>query len=338
MKPFDLILVCDVTSYLLDGYTLPVEKPSFLGRFSLRGWRNLLISLSIAFAFLIVQLLLIGWNPYLTLLLPPLAASAGLLFYLRNKVSKAKDEAHAGKSTWGIIFFKYFKHFFKRRMSLLSQMVTARLKSVFLITSDIYLKQIRAHYYKRLFSDEKFKDITVVSAIYDLSEVNYPKEKTSLEEPSFEPDKPSRFTAQMLVAETDLDEDDVMEVANFRGLSAVPAALPKIPRLDPTDAVRDAAEQARLVATTLWFDENSVANADQRAIIATGQFTVCHNLINHFHNTAILRAKAKNLPVESFEQIVEDNLDKEERANLKKLIDDWNEFGQNPYWLVELLG
>lgn len=334
MPPFDLILVCDVTSYLLDGYTLPVEKPSFLSRFSLRFWRNLLIGLSIGFLVLLVLLSLFGWNPYLTLLLLPLAASAGLLFYLRDKVSKAKGEVHAGKSTWGIIFFRYFKHFFKRRMSLLSQMVTARLKSVFLITSDIYLKQIRAHYYEQLFSNEKFRDITVVSAIYDLSEVNFSKAKSSAHEPSSKTDSSSGLTHQVLVAESELVADEITEE---HGVLVKLVELPKIPRLVPTDAVRDAAEQARLVATTLWFDENSVANADQKAIIATGQFTVCHNLINYFHNTARLRAKARNLPVKSFEQMVRDNLDAEERAHLKKLRDDWRDFGQDPYWLIKIL-
>jgi hypothetical protein len=85
--------------------------------------------------------------------------------------------------------------------------------------------------------------------------------------------------------------------------------------LTPTEQLSVLAQQAREMDTTLWFDENNMDKRDK--IIATGQFTMCFNLLVYL------------LEIEEVNPI-SDSLQKLKKA----LIDDWIEFNKNPTWLV----
>lgn len=47
----------------------------------------------------------------------------------------------------------------------------------------------------------------------------------------------------------------------------------------PSPAMTEVAEKARTMGTTLWFDSKHKAARIKECIIATGQFTTCHNLL-----------------------------------------------------------
>jgi hypothetical protein len=83
----------------------------------------------------------------------------------------------------------------------------------------------------------------------------------------------------------------------------------------PSDTLMHTAQQAREMGTTLWFDENNMDKRDK--IIATGQFTMCFNLLVYLFEIE----KVKPLS-DSLKKLKQD------------LINDWIEFNKNPMWLV----
>jgi Patatin-like phospholipase len=93
----------------------------------------------------------------------------------------------------------------------------------------------------------------------------------------------------------------------------LPENLIKI--LTPTEQLSILAQQAREMGTTLWFDENNMDKRDK--IIATGQFTMCFNLLVY-----LLEIESINPLSDSLKMLKQD------------LINDWIEFNKNPMWMV----
>ena len=187
-KPgFDLFVACDVTSYFMDGYTLPMEKKKWYSRLSV----NRIILLWLLFSLVFPALLLWvrpwqGWT-YVAgtvsglMLLPVL--------YMIWKKIKALFSRKKDDTSWGKVFNKYKNIFFRLRLGALEQMLLSRIKSVFVLANDIYLKQIRRMYYEGLFGEDKFRSRIVQNAIYDLSKAKFP---------STDPSKPLQPSAVMI--------------------------------------------------------------------------------------------------------------------------------------------
>lgn len=305
-EPFDMILICDVTSYLMDAFTLPMQKKTFLNNFSVRFIQRFLFLLAGLFPITILGLVFYGWKPNLTLVLLPLLAAFSINLYSRFQAKAAKENVHQTKSTWGIIFFRYVKYFLKLRLGLISQMIEARLKSVFMITSDVYLRQIRAHYYSKLFSDDKFRNIVVTNAIYDLS----------------------------LVKQNARNREEHSEKENGNTLAGRESLSGKTV-LESSNKIIQVAEKARLVATTLWFDEHSRGNDEKAAVVATGQFTLCYNLIKH-----LIKVRERALLVPSVTEPVQNDsskqvFDQDTTLLLEMLLKDWERFNEDPFWLYK---
>ncbi|MCF2502714.1 patatin-like phospholipase family protein [Dyadobacter sp. CY107] len=300
-ESFDMILICDVTSFLMDGFTLPMPSKSFFTGFSILFLHRTLLLLAALFPLTLAGLFVYGWVPNLSLLLIPLAVAFGTYLFIRSANRKARENAHSTKSTWGIIFFRYVKYFLKLRLGLIGQMLGARLKSVFLITSDIFLKQIRAHYYEKLFGDEQLRNIVVANAIYDLSKV---KQK-------------AWNSIRGVDEQADIAADKVARTNE---------AIPK-----PSESLINVAEKARLVATTLWFDEHSRGNNEKASVVATGQFTLCFNLIKHL--IRIKELDAQSVTGAAMPIITLPIFDEEKAALLDALLTDWALFNKYPFWL-----
>jgi predicted acylesterase/phospholipase RssA len=83
----------------------------------------------------------------------------------------------------------------------------------------------------------------------------------------------------------------------------------------PTEALSKVAQQAREMDTTLWFDENNMDKRDK--IIATGQFTMCFNLLVYLFEIEEVKPLS-----ESLKKLKQD------------LMNDWNHFNENPMWMV----
>ena len=298
-QAFDLLLITDVTSYLIDGYTLPMEKKSFLGKATVSGITKGLLIIGVFFPAMVLLSLFVGWHPLMEILfIPSLIALVAWLF-IKYQLVMTRVKANREQSTWSLMVVNYAGYFLKLRISALTQMLTARLKSVLMITSDIYLKQIRAHYYSQLYADPATHYLVVANAIYDLSRV---KQKASGAMPGQQP------------LATPEDEVAAVQIA---------VATP------PSDQLIGIAEKARMMATTLWFDKYQLKDNSKAAIVATGQFTTCYNLLKYLYAKE-LRVSLQTVPGEVWE-MADTNL----KGNLEA---DWRKFNNDPFWLYNQEG
>lgn len=175
---FDLFIATDVTSYLMDGYTLPLEKKKWYNIFSLNfiwiSW--LLLSLALPLMLLFIKK---PWTPWMyvagTLSGLMLLPVVWLLFTFLKGIIAGKKE----KNSWQLVFKKYKSVFLGVRIGALKQMLRSRAKSVFILANDIYLKQIRRMYYDALYADPNYRDRFVQNAIYDLSLINFSEKDLS---------------------------------------------------------------------------------------------------------------------------------------------------------------
>jgi len=226
---FDLFISCDVTSYLMDGYTLPERK---------KKWYDFL-----TINYLIVLVFLIGsylpfliffnnnWKPwqYITGTLSGIFTFLCLTILLKSILKQFSKKEN--NDSWKLVFSKYKSIFYSLSLGTLKYMLISRAKSVFILANDIYLKQIRRMYYDKIFKSDQYKNRVIQNTIYDLSKVNFNG--------------------------IDISTDE----------------------LHPTAKLIEIAEKARKMGTTLWFDKNHQKENVKEAIIATGQFTTCYNLL-----------------------------------------------------------
>ena len=292
--PFDLLLITDVTSYLIDGYTLPLEKKSFMGSATVNGVIWVLFLLGVLSPLMVGYSLFFGWHKIMYLLLIPASIALVVWLFIQYKLIKTRVGANQDRSTWSLMLLSYGGYFLKLRISALFQMLTARLKSVMMITSDIYLKQIRRHYYDQLYNNPATRDLVVANAIYGLS---LAKQKMITDLPP----------------EQQENQTDEQEEAEKMLVQVAP----------PSNALIGVAEKARVMATTLWFDKYQSRDNAKAAIVATGQFTTCYNLLKHLFEKQLRIRKADPNAV----------LDKQESVLVDNLEADWKKFNADPFWL-----
>ena len=87
--------------------------------------------------------------------------------------------------------------------------------------------------------------------------------------------------------------------------------------LIPSQLIQDTSEKATAMGTTLWFTENDKKNGIHDALIATGQYTICFNLLEYISSIK------NNTP----------NTNKSHKYLLslkERLMTDWEEFQKNP--------
>jgi hypothetical protein len=243
---FDLSLICDVTSGFMDGYTLPMEK---------KGWVHAVATwIYLVFALLCILFLPAGWLLYpgtwndWKIALGALSALfyLALIVYIIRLIVKKSTNRSDG--SWKRMLKIYGPRFLLLRLGMIRNMFNARIKSVFMLANDVYLKQIRRMYYNAIFEDNRFKGRVVQNTIYDLSKVKFPN--------------PSAVPAEPLEPATDPLEP--------------PADL-----LTPSPNLINTAENARKIGTTLWFDPGKDGQEMKESIISTGKFTTCYNLLKY---------------------------------------------------------
>jgi hypothetical protein len=91
--------------------------------------------------------------------------------------------------------------------------------------------------------------------------------------------------------------------------------------LEPSSALSAIALQASSMGTTLWFTPEEIEQKLPEALIATGQFTMCWNLLEYIYK---IKEETENLSdSHAVLQSIED-----------ALLNDWRRFLQDPFWLV----
>ncbi len=276
LKEFDLIIVTDVASYFMDAYEVPTEKydtswkkktlmdyihtatkiPTVL-RYVFWGTLALVL-ISLLLIFLCNQtfahnvgyftlglstcILFVLWGIAcvkkklgLTKILDP---NFDIKDFLKKGIPSIKNFSES-------ILDKLITYFKTTRLGVLQQMISARIRSVLIMVSDVNLKHVRRLIYNEFYNNSKWENRRCSNFIYVLSKINEESRKKYL-----------------------------MEFVNKEKLSAQDILL-----LTASSKIMDVAEQARIVGTTLWFEHNNDETLKQ--VVASGQFSTCVNLLEY---------------------------------------------------------
>lgn len=257
---FDLFLSCDVTSYFMDGFTLPVHKRKWYDFISLR----IILVLSGLAALWLPAMFFIFSKPWLPwqYITGTISGILLLLMILLFAVPLLRNLGNKNKGTWKVTFNKYRKIFLGLSLGDLRQMVASRLKSVFMLSEDIYLKQIRRMYYSQIFADPKYNKRVIQNTIYDLSRVKFPSGQGS-----GKPLQPSQLmvtTAEKartmgttLWFDANHTRDDIKRCIIATGqFTTCYNLLRFIQKMPETDRLRHASLEAALVADFNEFNTN----------------------------------------------------------------------------------
>jgi Patatin-like phospholipase len=180
--PFDLFLSCDVSSYFMDGYTLPVPQKKWYDFISLNAVK--------VFAIAVIGLIA-AWLPFSILYFchswhwwNSVTAIVSAIFFipvaswLLKKVKGIfKKKTNKPESSWASVFNSYKNIFTGMGLGKLKLLLLTRAKSMFILTNDVYLKQIRRICYNNLFGDPNYRNRVILNAIYTLSEARKKQRK-----------------------------------------------------------------------------------------------------------------------------------------------------------------
>jgi hypothetical protein len=98
---------------------------------------------------------------------------------------------------------------------------------------------------------------------------------------------------------------------------------------EPNDNIQKVAEKAVRMATTLWFDKESIDVHARACLIACGQFTTCYNLLLYVER---LMGNPK------IYACLDENYKKRINDIAEKLNKDYEHFNEDPFWLYNELG
>jgi hypothetical protein len=327
---FDLYFPCDVTSNFLDQSFIYPEEPQVplfkndpikLFKKIRNGFMGyiLVIILGIILAsYMVVHGILFPFN-YLLLgifcssFLIPLITFIFLKINISRMASTIFDsqiKSVNSPNSLKNIFNKYKSDILKQPLNRLISMVMARLNSLLLLATTIFLKRIRQLSYNELFSSRAVKflmhkiDLNNIkpgfidteslwanhigaSTVYQLSTRNQKKLKEELGE-----DK--KLLGQKV------SEKDTRLITHVL--------------LSLSEKLMDTADTATHMETTLWFDEHQEELKSRENLIATGQATTCFNLIKMAYLFG--------------------NTDQEWVKLKEDLLSDWMKFQENPFWLL----
>lgn len=281
---FDLLLVTDVSNLYSPTYVPTNEKKAEQLKGVRIGQFYRLLQLS-PFLTVLSAVLLFVPNFWIHTIGALFILPSAIIWILTNWIRKGLRQLEANivknKSlSWKAVIEPYGRYFLNLPLSILNTMLSDRLNTVIILASDLFLKRIRRGDFERLFEDPAWRHRRASNFIYELSQSN----------------RQNR--------EERLGNDD------WRG------ALKD--SLSPSEKVEKMAETARLMSTTLWFDPAHEQALE--AIIATGQFTTCYNLIQY------LCRLERNSAYSSLPQVDQMHL-----MQLKTdLIADWQQFNQQP--------
>ena len=184
-------------------------------------------------------------------------------------------------------------------------MINARLQSSAILVGDIFLKHVRRLIYQMLFANARFVYRRIDNVIYKLTYTN----NKNRHRPTFEP--------------KENEEDNQYKQRKQDFLNEVEQCCKLTPAMQAT------AEVAYNTGTTLWFEteqEQSKEN-NRKALIATGQFTTCYNLLSyslHFKHSRHFSA-------------LDNKYQKRIHSIVSQLTVMMLEFEKDPYYLYKLL-
>ncbi|WP_268035831.1 patatin-like phospholipase family protein [Algoriphagus sp. PAP.12] len=277
-RPFDLILVSDVTSYFMESYvqprvntelswtkrnikyylkgflwfsrnSKPIQNAIFwiallgvIGVYLISGKLWAIISAFILGIFFTLYLgirFLSNWRETKGLL--KIKSKGGVIESLRRILPFVTFSDG--------IFNKLFDFLIDTKLAVLKAMLKSRVLSVVSMVMDVNLKQVRRLIYESFYEDSCWDNRRIPNFIYELSTYN----------------KISRS----------------FRFGNTEFLQWVPTNEDKALLIEGCEKLEFVAEKAREMGTTLWFDKADMEEGQLENIIMTGQFTTCMNLLEY---------------------------------------------------------
>lgn len=312
---FDLIIISDVASPYMEPFKPFHEKPKEgLRSLSLNAVRkkfknaNRTITIVLLAFTTLFALIPFAWKYSLSfstglligLAMAPLAVIVfkGILFskvkkavgYLRNALVGIVPEFYRSKLA-GLKIEELSIH-------RIEPLLFDRLNSLITLLMDVFLKVVRRLNYGDLYNDTKFIYRRMSNLIKELTEADFNRGRNQT--------KPETEGSTSYKNNSKLKGDYHTVVG------------PKI---------KSVAEEASGFGTTLWFTEENQLHNMLDKLVATGQFTMCYNMLDYLEQIIFVEDNGFNeLPVDT-------------RENLEKLYDeclrDWNLFKDDPMFLVK---
>lgn len=285
---YDLYISCDVSSNYTSGFDFPEEKEKGFAR-HVSVWQCVLL-IVVLFGLSLTGVLMDVWTHASYVLLGMSGLLLLLVLVTSFSLRSLKSTGAKNKNTFILLLFDKGGIFLRLRLSALLQMLAARGSSAGYLASTVFLKKIRRISYDRLFEKVSFiddaasgatylkywKDFAIQNSIYLLSPKNDTQRRSDLKREAWFDEKPDA------------------------------AAL-----MTPSAALQEVAKLACEMDTTLWFDKHHQSANQPAALVATGQFTTCYNLLRY-----ALRFDAADPYWDAAQQ---------------QLLADWKRFQEDPY-------
>jgi len=320
-SPFDLMIITDVASYFMDSYVAPEIKQPV-------GWRGKTISffenaakkvVSYPTTIMVVSLLAIIACIVICLIEPNITKTvwcctfagffaAFLLLSIIVKTTNTTKKIIAGVKGFSLeqelivaakmknifsapIISKLTQFLSLTKLNVFEQMLKARISSMLSMVMDVNLKQVRRLIYQSFYANINYENRRMPNFIYELCLHNAASRTNRINDP-----KRLTWTA------TDADK----------------ALL-----LGDLQLIQPIAENARLMGTTLWFEDNDQGKQLMKDVVATGQFTTCMNLVEY-----VISLQRKNVQLNPQASQKVNNL-------MAQLLKDLDEFKKDPYCMYD---
>lgn len=272
-KALDLVIVNDVASPYMDGYT-PSEQmlPNSVGKLTIGRLRNYGLIAQGLFTALFALALIMGssfWTGVTSVLFIIITLVNIIGALLKNKMFGAIAKTFVGNRASFINHLKF---------ATLESMLMNRAKSIIMMSSVVFLKRLRQVNYDKLYDDENWKNRVVTTTIYELREGE--------------------------------------RWQSMAGNGTLPTEL------IPSTAIQENSAKATAMGTTLWFTDKDKQNGIPQALMATGQYTMCYNLLDYI------------IKIEQSPENLNDN-HKLIISCKSKLQQAWQRFQQDPQWMIK---
>jgi len=220
-------------------------------------------------------------------------------FLVRSVTSKIK---HFSESMRNTQFKFYFEKLSLLRIEELSlQMIEPlflnRVNSLISLLMDVFLKVTRRLNYDKLYEDETYKYRRISNLVRELTEYDFRNRLTRDDQ---------KVTTRSHQGNVTGEYNEVVG-----------------------EKIKQIAESASGFGTTLWFTEEELLEKMQDKLLATGQFTMCYNLIVYFEKLIFT--------TDSGFSELENNIKQEIMLLYESCLNDWKRFKEDPIIMVDNL-
>jgi hypothetical protein len=179
-------------------------------------------------------------------------------------------------------------------------LVKDRVQSVLVLLTNVFLKVVRRLNYYKLYEDRRYRYRRMTNLIRDLTEKA--RGNKEAQQPTDQPQGAAALRSSILQG----TYDDVVG-----------------------DNIREVAEDAASIGTTLWFTEAEQLDKMLDKLVASGSFTLCYNLLGYLERLMFDEDNGfADLPVEVQQDIA---------ALYEQCKQDWLRFKENPMFLCEAM-